>query len=173
MTAPGDPSGLSPAAIFARNSTAESFRAAVEALAGDFPFAAPDMIALGEAYFRAHPDRTHDRNPEEVRLGYALARVCIIEKTVRGIDPGRRAAYRAIFHDVSKASPLLEPLVAAAGGREALARDCEDLAAALDRIKATIDEIPKSMIKERFVGGISNLFNILYVLRMKARAPFT
>ena len=27
------------------------------------------------------------------------------------------------------------------------------------------------MIKERFVGGISNLFNILYVIGMKLRGP--
>jgi len=172
MPVPGAGPDRSPASIFVRSKALEPFRAAILALDGDFPFAAPDMIALGQAYFEAFPDRTHDRNPEEVRLGYALVRVCIIEKTVLAVGPERRETYRTVFNDVARAGPALEPLIAGAG-REALSRDCDALSAALEDIKAVIDEIPKGMVKERFVGGISNLFNILYVLRMKARIPFT
>jgi hypothetical protein len=154
------------AAIFRREKTLESFRAAVAALDGDFPFAAPNMIALGEAYFEAHPDRVHDRSAEEVQLGYGLVRVCVIEKAVRELDPGRREAYRTIFNDVARAGPVIESLLASAG-RAAVSLDYDALSAALNAIRATIDEIPKGMIKERFVGGISNLFNILYILKMK------
>jgi hypothetical protein len=75
-----------------------------------------------------------------------------------------------MLDDVVKVGPSIGVLLAAAG-REILLADHTALSAALAGLKATIDEIPKGMIKERFVGGISNLFNILYVIGMKLRGP--
>lgn len=158
------------AELFRREPDLASFLRAVTALGGDFPFACADMIELGTAYFERFPDRVHDRNTEEVRIGYALVRTAVIEKAVLGLAPDRRPAFREMLGDVSRVGPVLEGLLEASGP-EALTADIERLASALAALRATIDEIPKGMIKERFVGGISNLFNILYVIRMKAPRP--
>lgn len=158
------------AEIFRREPDLPAFRRAVAALGGEFPFASADMIDLGNAYFERYPDRASDRNSEEVRVGYAVVRAAVIEKAVAGLDAGRRAAFREMLDDVARVGPAVAELAAAAGPG-ALAADIERLAAALAALKATMDEIPKGMVKERFVGGISNLFNILYVIRMKAPKP--
>lgn len=158
------------AELFRREPDLASFRRAVTALGGDFPFASADMIDLGAAYFERFPDRVRDRNADEVRLGYAVVRAAVIEKAVLGLAPDRRPAFREMLDDVSLVGPAVAGLLDSAGP-EALAADVERLSSALAALRATIDEIPKGMIKERFVGGISNLFNILYVIRMKAPLP--
>jgi hypothetical protein len=159
--------GESPAEIFDRAPDATSFRREIRRLEGDFPFDAAAMIRLGETYFRRFPDRPSGRDLEEIRLGYALVRACAVEKLVRGMSPDRRDAYRELFEDAGRAAGVVAARRAAAGP-EALAGDIEALAAGLAALKATVDEIPRGMIKERFMGGLSNLFNILYVLRMSA-----
>ena len=158
------------AEIFRRAPDLASFRRSVAALGGDFPFASADMIELGKAYFERFPDRVQDRNADEVRLGYAVVRTAVIEKAVLGLAPDRRAAFREMLDDVSRVGPTVEGLIGTAGS-EALGADIERLSSVLADVRATIDEIPKGMIKERFIGGISNLFNILYVIRMKAPRP--
>jgi len=160
---------VSLAEIFRREKDLASYRCAVIALGGDFPFASAEMIALGEAYFERFPDRERGRNAEEVRLGYAIARVAIIEKVILAAAPGRRESYRAMLDDVSRVGPLVEALLPSAGAAGLLA-DYDALLRALTDLKTTIDEIPKGMVKERFIGGISNIFNILYVLRMNLRS---
>jgi hypothetical protein len=156
--------------LFRREPDPEAFRRAVVALGGDFPFASADMIELGTAYFERYPDRAQRRNAEEVRLGYAVARVAIVEKALLAVAPSRRDAYRAMFHDVAQVGPSLAGLLAASGP-DILLADHAALSAAFDALKAAIDEIPKGLIKERFVGGISNLFNIMYVIGMKLGGP--
>jgi hypothetical protein len=160
----------SPAEIFRREKDLASFRAAVTALAGEFDFAAPDMIALGEAYFERHPERSVGRDTAGVLVGYALVRICIIEKVVKDLSPASRLFYRAVFQDVSQVGSRIEGRRA---GEDAagLRREAEGVRAALDALKRTIEEIPKGMIRERFIGGISNLYNILYVVTLKIGAP--
>ena len=158
------------AEIFRSEPDLDSFRAAVLALEGDFPLDSDGLIDLGQAYFERFPDRAQDRNAAEVLLGYAVARVVLIEKAVLAVPAERRAAFRAMLSDVGRVGPLLEA-VRAPAGEAALESDLEALRAALDALKAVIDEIPKSLVKERFVGGISNLYNILYVIRLKLRGP--
>ncbi len=162
--------GASLTELFRREPDLASFRRAVAALGGDFPLSSADMIELGTAYFERFPDRVHDRNAEEVRFGYAIVRAAVIEKAILGLAPERRPAFREMLEDVSRVGPAVEGLLGS-GGPEMLAADIERLSAALAALRATIDEIPKGTIKERFIGGISNLFNILYVIRMKAPRP--
>ncbi len=156
--------------LFRSEPDPEAFRRAVVALGGDFPFASADMLELGAAYFERYPDRAQDRNTAEVRIGYAAARVAIVEKAVLAVDPARRDAYRTMLDDVANVGPSLEDLLAS-WGRSALQADHQALSASLAAQKAAIDEIPKSPIKERFVGGISNLFNIMYLIGMRLRGP--
>ncbi|HPW18244.1 MAG TPA: hypothetical protein PLP83_07675 [Candidatus Aminicenantes bacterium] len=158
------------AELFRRRPDPESFRAAVRALDGDFALGSADMIALGEAYFERYPDRLRERNTAEVLIGYAVTRAALAEKAVLAVPAPRRDAYRAVLDDVSRAGPVVAALLEA-HGRAVLLADQAALKAALDGLKAVIDDIPKGLIKERFVGGISNFYNILYVLGLKLREP--
>jgi hypothetical protein len=161
---------FSPVDIFLSAEDAGSFRRSIRALDGEFDFDSAAMIALGTAYFKKHPDRGHDRNMEEVRLGYELVRICAVEKMIRKIPADRRELYRTVLSNAAAVGPAVAELHASIGA-EGLAEDHAQLGAALDDIKRTIDEIPKGMIKERFVGGVTALFNILYVFRLKIRTP--
>lgn len=157
-----------PAEIFRSDQDLESFRRNLTALEGEFDFASPDMIALGDAYFERYPDRSVGRDTPAVLLGYALVRLCVIEKVVRELAPAGRRFYRAALQDVTQVGPLVTARRASESPDE-LRREAKAVAAALDAVKQTIEEIPKGMIRERFVGGISNLYNILYVVRMKLK----
>ncbi len=157
--------GVSLAGLFRGQKDLESFRRAVLDLEGDFAFASADMIELGMAYLERFPDREQDRNPEEVRLGYAIVRMAIAEKAVLAVDPPRRRAYRAIFSDLDRLARETESLIASAG-REVILADHDALTVSLAALRAAIEEIPKGMIRERFIGGISYFFNILYVLKL-------
>ncbi len=158
----------SPVDIFRTAEDLESFRRAITSLDGDFDFDRAAMIAFGTAYFERYPDREHDRKMEEIRLGYELVRICTIEKMVRGLPANRKEVYRKALSHPASAGPAAEGLVKSIGA-DGLAADIALLGATLEAVKRTIDEIPKGMIRERFAGGVSSLFNLLYVLKMKAR----
>ena len=157
--------GISLAEIFRRGRDLEAFRRAVLELQGSFSFTTADMIDLGRAYLERFPDREQDRNAEEVRLGYAIVRTAMIEKAVLAVDPLRRNAYRSIFSNIDRLAAEAEALVDSAG-LGVIQADHDALAAALARLRSAIEEIPKGMIRERFIGGISYFFNILYAFKM-------
>lgn len=147
--------------LFARCSGPEDFAEAVRGLKGGFILDAAEMIGLGEAYFSRHPDSAQRRDTPSVLIGYAAARVCIIERVVRSLPPAGREYFRAVFEDPSRAGPAAEALAFAA-----LSADLAAVEAELAAVQATIEEIPKGPVKERFIGGISHLFNVLYLIRM-------
>ena len=159
---------VSPVDIFLAAADVELFRRAMTALDGEFDFDSAAMIALGTAYFEKYPDRGHDRKMEEVRLGYELVRICAIEKMVRAVPAARRGLYRTALSSAAAVGPAAGELVLSIGA-DGLAADLALLTASLESIKRAIDEIPKGMIRERFAGGVSALFNLLYVFKMKAR----
>jgi hypothetical protein len=146
----------------------EGFRKAVTSLCGDFSFGSEDMIALGEVYFQKYPDRFSNRNSEEVTLGYEMVRICIAEKAVNSVHPDRRGHYRAAFMNVSAVQGAAASLLA---GRDPVSclDEIEGVSTRLNSIKDIIDEIPKGMIKERFVGGITHLFNVVYLMKMHVK----
>ncbi|MBN1531543.1 MAG: hypothetical protein JXA20_02670 [Spirochaetes bacterium] len=151
--------------IFSASRDVDAFKESVISLQGDFDFSSGSMIELGTVYFNRYPDRFSNRNTEEVLLGYAVVRICIVEKLLYGISGDRKNLYRELFSDVSAAERVVKGLIGLAGN-DAVLKEYVSLSSGLQRIKETIDEIPRGMIKERFIGGISNLFNILYVLKM-------
>lgn len=161
---------VSPVGIFLSAKDVGSFRRSIRALDGEFDFDSAAMIALGAAYFEKYPDRGQDRNLDEVRLGYELVRICVIEKMIRGLPAGRKELYRAALSDAAAIGLAVDGLYRSIGA-DGLAADHRLLSAVLENTKRTIDEIPKGMIKERFVGGVTALFNILYVFRLKIRSP--
>jgi hypothetical protein len=151
--------------IFTDSRDAETFKKSIISLQGDFDFTSGSMVKLGTVYFERYPDRFSNRNTEEVLLGYTLVRICIVEKLLNGIPGDRKNLYRELFSDVSAVGRVVKDLIRLIGYDPVL-KEYGLLSAGLLRIKETIDEIPRGMIKERFIGGISNLFNILYVLKM-------
>jgi len=150
--------------IFDRNPEPDAFRASVESLNGDFPFDTAAMIALGEAYFRRHPDSSHDRDRASVLIGYGLVRVCAVERILRNLSPSSRAFFRAVFKDPAKVGPLAERF-----SKEILSADLAAVEAEMTGVRQEIEGIPKGPIKERFVGGISHLCTVLYLVRMQVK----
>jgi hypothetical protein len=162
---------VSLADLFRREKDSQSFYQALLKLEGAFLFASADMFELGQAYLERYPARK--QNKEEVRLGYTVARVAIIEKAILAVDPSRRQAYRAIFSSAKKSVTQTEAIVASAGLKTVMA-DHDALAAALAALKASIEEMPKGLIKERYNGGMAYFTNILYAMKMnlnKGRLP--
>jgi hypothetical protein len=157
------------AEIFLKSSDVGSFRASVLSLNGEFRFDHADMMALGQAYFSCHPDREGERDLDAVRLGYQLVRIVVAEILTRGFPPRLKDFFRAAFQDPAGAAVQADAWLAedAAALRGAL----QAAGAALDVVKAEIDQMPKGMIKERFVGGISLFSNVLFLLKMKAGRP--
>jgi len=173
--------------IFAQSPDLEAFREAVQALPVDFNFEAEALIDLGTAYFARHPETSCHRDMKAVLLGYALVRVCIIERVVRELSPEGRSFFRAVFQNVAEIGSRLDELLLTNGNlksipaptrgeshshhlgnsevRKDFLRDYRRVEAELAAVRATIEEIPKGLIKERFIGGISHLFNVLYVVR--------
>jgi hypothetical protein len=123
------------------------------------------MLDLGRAYFERHPDSAGDRDLDAVRVGYAVVRACAIETVVRGLAPEGRDFYRAVFEQPSRTRALVEARIAAGEAPAGLRAELAAVQTALDSVRAAIDSIPKGMIKERFVGGVSLLANGLYLVR--------
>jgi hypothetical protein len=154
----------SPAEVFVRNPDLEVFRKTLVSFNGDFPFETEDMIRLGEAYLKRYPERFHNRDMAAVHIGYALVRICVMEKMVRSFPAEKRDLLRAAFQEIARIPAAIAEIAALSGVREAEC-DAAKLASELDTVKASVEEIPKGMIKERFMGGISALYNILYLVR--------
>ncbi len=153
------------AGIFRQEKDLECFARAVASLEGDFELDAGEMTALGQAYFERYPDRVFDRNMEEVRLGYSLARVCILEKALAGADPEMKDFFRRMFVEPSTVEASVREAVEKRGAA-AVADRFRAVSAALSDVKETIDALPRGMIKERFLGGISGFFNVMYLVRI-------
>lgn len=153
--APGD--------ILASADDIDDFRRRILACEGRFPFGTEEMIELGRVSFLRYPDSSSNRNMENVRSGYRIVRICILEKMMEGIETVHRGLIRNLFEE----SAMMETHLAAlrtAMSEEGLRRCREKLGRNLEGIRADIDRLPRGMIKERFVGGVSKFYNILYLI---------
>ncbi len=156
---------VSVADIFIRYPDPADFCREVSRLGGNFSLTKQDMEAFGEAYFNRYPEKYVQRNLDEVRLGYKLTRCSLLEKALAGINDQIKDLFRKAFTTPEAVSSLLEEFIRS-GDRKLLATSLERLQACLDELKTTVDELPKGMIKERFLGGLSTLLNINYLLRV-------
>lgn len=151
------------ASIFREEDDLDRFRLAVLPLDGKFDLGAEAMIELGTSYLEKHPDRAFDRDMDEVRFGYALTRFCLLEKAMSGFEPEVKGSFRAVFAEPGSAGELLKEAVAGHGAEKFAAR-FKALSDSLTVLKGTVDELPKGLVKERFLGGISGLFNVVYLI---------
>ena len=152
--------------MFRDSMSIDEFCAMLIAREGDFSFCTDDMVELGKEYFARYPDSSSDRNMKEVHAGYAITRTCILEKMLEGIDVEHRNAFRALFGDISKIDACIGTLKNAMG-LEGLKESYQMMNKNLENLMAEIEAIPKGMIKERFIGGITKFFNIMYLIKSK------
>jgi len=142
----------------------DEFKRKVRDLRGAFGFGQDDMVEIGEAYFERYPDCFSNRNCSDVTLGYKLVRLCVIEKMVEPLPEGSQETCREMLHDLGRIEAGVARIIQAGGAgnaRESLAA----MASCLREIQETIDTLPTGMIKERFVGGVSYIHNIMYLLK--------
>jgi hypothetical protein len=155
---------ITPAELFRKSGTVEEFREKLLSLNGDFPLEAEDMMDLGNEYFTRYPDSFSDRNLGNVHAGYQIARACLSEKLLDGIDPSHRPAVRSLFDDIARLDETLDRLRAHVG-QEVLKRYYDTVAGNLEEARKRIDELPRGMVKERFIGGITKFYNVLYLFK--------
>jgi hypothetical protein len=141
----------------------DDFRDAVIKLNGDFSISCDDMIEMGKSYFAKYPDSYFDRDPEEVRIGYQMARICIVEKLILNAPAEYRGFFRVMFFDVEKIETEVTRLVLLMGPVH-LEESFRKMTLDLYSIKNMIDFLPTGMTKERFVGGVTNLYNLAYLI---------
>lgn len=153
------------AELFRLHSRLDDFFEAVRQLGGQFPLGAEEMEALGQAYFERYPEKFVKRDLEEVRLGYQLTRFCLLEKALDNFPDEVKGFFRQAFEQPEAISRSLEEFRKSNYGEELLDY-FNRLQTSLLTIKNTVDELPKGMIKERFLGGISFLFNVVYLLKI-------
>jgi hypothetical protein len=161
---------LSLADLFRQNSDLGAFCQEVRKLGGNFNLTSREMEALGQAYFELYPEKYVQRDLAEVRLGYQLARCCLLEKALAGLPDRIKDFFRQAFDQPESIARLIEDF---RRSEEAglLASSFDRLQTSLDQLKAAIDELPKGMIKERFLGGISTLYNTRYLLNIFISQP--
>ena len=121
------------------------------------------MLLLGRVIFLRFPDTSDDRNMEYIRMGYRIVRVCILEKILESIDGDHREMVRRMLDDMAIMDIALNDLLKNIGP-DGIEKYRRIVSGNLDLVRAAIDGLPRGMIKERFVGGISKFYNLMYIL---------
>jgi len=151
--------------LFYESHDLESFEHSIIRLDGEFALDRDAMISLGEAYFDRYPDREKDRNSEEVRLGYRIARICITEQLLKGLSDQEKNTLRRGFRDVGALAEAVKKLTDLRS-KDKRAELLDLLTTRIELIHEEVKALPKGMIRERFTGAISTSSNFLYLFRL-------
>jgi hypothetical protein len=149
--------------IFKSRKTLDEFREAVIALDSGFPLEKDDLLELGQAYCDQYPESYSKRNPQHVQIGYTMARICVIEKAMAGTDPKNKSIYRSMFYSLNAIEEKIIGLIQA-DGCEQVHGDSQRIFSQIKHIEGLIDELPRGMIKEKFIGGLSVIYNVVYLI---------
>jgi len=82
---------------------------------------------------------------------------------LQGIDNRHRYMVREMLDNMLLMEDILRKLVNEMG-MEAFEEYRRTVTRNLDELRSVIEELPRGMIKERFVGGISKFLNEMYLL---------
>ncbi len=140
------------------------FRESLLKTDGDFDFGIDSMIRLGEVYCTLYPESVSHSDSAQVQIGYKIVRISILEVLVRNMDNDLKRRYREMFTDISTIKSQLSEIVSMLGLDEAL-KIHSGLDARIKEIKSEIDTMESSVIKERYTGGITVFYNILYLMK--------
>lgn len=142
----------------------EKFRKALIKLDGQFEFNVDSMTALGEVYCKLYPDSVTHADSIQVQIGYRIVRIAITENILRDLDRDIKKLFREMFEKISTINDNMEKIVSEYG-----LEDAQNIYKGLDsrikELKSDIDSMGNSVIKERYTGGISLFYNILYLIK--------
>lgn len=150
------------ATLFKEHSIIQDFKDALIALDSSFSFEREDILELGRAYCERYPESYSKRNTQNVQIGYFMARLCIVEKALADIPPDNRNAYRQIFYDMDCIENKINNLIQRCGC-EQVAYEFVTITGKIKDLEALIDSLPRGMIKEKFIGGLSVIYNVIYL----------
>jgi hypothetical protein len=150
------------AALFKEKKTIQDFREAMIALDSTFALEQEDLMAIGQIYCDRYPESYSKRNCQHVQIGYSMARICVIEKSLAGIQPECKTIYRTMFYNLNTIEDSVSQLIKSIGC-EQIKTDYQTITAAIKNIESLIDGLPRGMIKEKFVGGLSVIYNVVYL----------
>jgi len=142
----------------------ESFRESLLKTDGDFDFGIDSMVRLGEVYCELYPDSVSHTDSAQVQIGYKIVRISIVEVILKNLDNELKRRYREMFTNISTIKYQMAEIVAMLGIEEAV-RIHKGLDFRIKELKSEIDLMESSIIKERFTGGITVFYNILYLMK--------
>jgi hypothetical protein len=151
------------AGIFKSKETLEEFREAVIALDSAFSLGLEDLLEIGQAYCDRYPESYSKRNPQNVQIGYTMARICVIEKALEGTEQKIKKIYRSMFYSLNAIEEKIIGLIQA-DGCEQVSADYQRIYSRIKHIEGLINELPRGMIKEKFIGGLSVIYNVVYLV---------
>ena len=142
----------------------ESFRESLLGLDGEFDFGMDSMVSLGEVYCELYPDSVSHGDSAQVQIGYKIVRISIVEVILKNLDRELKRRYREMFANISSIKENMAEIVSMLGIDEAV-RIHKELDRRIKELKSEIDLMESSIIKERFTGGITVFYNILYLMK--------
>lgn len=142
----------------------ELFRESLLKINGDFDFGIESMTKLGEVYCNLYPDSVSHNDSAQVQIGYRIVRISILEVLVHDMENDLKRRYREMFTNIAAIKDQLAEIVLMLGLEEAV-RIHMGLDSRIKSIKSEIDLMESSVIKERFTGGITVFYNILYLMK--------
>lgn len=151
------------------NADADKFKEALSGKGGCFEFNTDAMIEFGETYCSLYPDSLTHSDSAGVVTGYRLVRICVVEILMNAIPVELHEFYRVMFADVHSINNIFSKVIAVAG-IDRVREIHNSLDNIIKNIKTDIDMMPQSVSKERFIGGISVFFNILYLMKKRLQS---
>lgn len=140
------------------------FRESLLKVNGEFDFGMESMVSLGEVYCELYPDSVSHGDSAQVQIGYRIVRISIVEVLVRNMDNELKRRYREMFTNISSIKEQMAEIVSTLGMDEAV-RMHKEIDSRIKGLKVEIDHMESSIIKERFTGGITVFYNILYLMK--------
>jgi len=142
----------------------ERFRESLLKLNGEFDFGIDSMVKLGEVYCVLYPESVSHGDSAQVQIGYRIVRIAIVEVLVRNLSSDLKKLYREMFTDISSIKNHIPGIVSLLNIDEAV-KIHKGLDSKIRELKSDIDQMESSVIKERFTGGITLFYNILYLMK--------
>ncbi len=100
----------------------------------------------------------------QVQIGYRVVRICVVEVIIHEVNELLRKSCRELLSNIASINLLTEKMISAYGYDE-IYQAYLNMDRKVREIKELIDTMPVGVIKERFIGGISVFYNILYLMK--------
>lgn len=140
------------------------YRESLIKINGGFDFGIDSMIGLGEVYCSLYPDSVSHGDSAQVQIGYRIVRISIVEYLLRGMEGDLKQKYREMFTNIQTISGHLADIISDIGMEETV-KIHKRLDSEIKKIKGDIDLMENSVIKERFTGGVTVFYNIIYLMK--------